>query len=244
MAGATRSSSPACSTRPQTITLTGGQLELSGTTGTTTITGPGANLLSVSGNKASRVFLVDQGVTASVSGLTITGGNTAYEGGGLENAGELMLTDCTVSGNSAAAGGGLFNTGGGTTTLTHCTFSGNSAVTSGGGLLNYGSTLSLTDCTFSGNSAGVGGGLVNYIHYGGALSLTDCTVSGNTATFRRRRPVCHRRRRRHDHADRLHGQRQHRRERRRPVRQRRHDHADRLHRRRQHRDQRPRRRPV
>ena len=130
---------------PQTITLTGGQLELSGTTGTTTITGPGANLLSVSGNKPSRVFLIDQGVTASVSGLTITGGNTAYEGGGLENAGELKLTDCTVSGNSAGAGGGLFNTGGGTTTLTHCTFSDNSAVSSGGGLLNYGGTLSLTD---------------------------------------------------------------------------------------------------
>ena len=61
---------------PQTITLTGGQLELSGTTAPTTITGPGANLLSVSGNNASRVFLVDANVTASLSGLTITGAPT------------------------------------------------------------------------------------------------------------------------------------------------------------------------
>src|SRR5215469_13267846 len=44
---------------PQTITLTGGQLELTGTKAGTTITGPGANLLSVSGNNASRVFLID-----------------------------------------------------------------------------------------------------------------------------------------------------------------------------------------
>src|SRR5262249_59652818 len=47
---------------PQTITLTGGQLTLTDTA-TTTITGPGASLLSVSGNHASRVFQVDADVT-------------------------------------------------------------------------------------------------------------------------------------------------------------------------------------
>jgi hypothetical protein len=73
---------------PQTITLTGGQLELSGTTSPTTITGPGANLLKVSGNNSSRVFLVDANVSASISGLTITDGNAGGRGssggGGLE----------------------------------------------------------------------------------------------------------------------------------------------------------------
>ena len=68
---------------PQTITLTGGQLELSNTTGTETITGPAAGV-TVSGGGASRVFQVDAGVTASISGLTITGGN-ADNGGGLDN---------------------------------------------------------------------------------------------------------------------------------------------------------------
>ena len=60
---------------PQTITLTGTQLELSDTTGTETITGPEAGV-TVSGGELSRVFQVDAGVTASISGLTITGGNT------------------------------------------------------------------------------------------------------------------------------------------------------------------------
>src|SRR6516225_10647594 len=80
---------------PQTITLTGGQLELSGTTAPTTITGPGANLLSVSGNNTNRVFLVDANVTATISGLTISGGSSGNDsGGGVQNKGTLNLADC------------------------------------------------------------------------------------------------------------------------------------------------------
>ena len=59
------------------------------------------------------MFQVDAGVTASISGLTITGGKTAGNGGGLYNdGGTVTLTNCTVSGNSASGngGGGLYNT--------------------------------------------------------------------------------------------------------------------------------------
>ena len=101
-----------------------GQLELSDTTGTETITGPAAGV-TVNAGGASRVFQVDPSVTASISGMTTTGGN-------------------------AAIGGGLYNEG--TTTLTNCTVSGNSASHGGGGVSNYGS-LALTNCTVSGNSA-------------------------------------------------------------------------------------------
>ena len=93
---------------PRTITLSGVQLELSDTTGTETITGPKAGV-TVSGNNASRVFQVDGGVTASISGLTITGGmTTAVQGdaGGLANFGTTMLNNCTVSGNSGGVPGG------------------------------------------------------------------------------------------------------------------------------------------
>src|SRR5262249_11755583 len=85
---------------PRTITLTGRQLELSNPSGTATITGPAAGV-TVSGNNASRVFQVDGLVTASISGMTITGGNAGNDaGGGLFNRGTLTLTNCTVSGNS------------------------------------------------------------------------------------------------------------------------------------------------
>ena len=61
---------------PQTITLTGTQLELSDTTGNETITGPTAGV-TVSAGGLSRVFQVDPGVNASISGLTITRGKPA-----------------------------------------------------------------------------------------------------------------------------------------------------------------------
>ena len=82
--------------------------------------------MTVNGDGASRVFQVDGGVTASISGLTITGGNAGNgDGGGLLNYGTTTLTNCTISGNSANDGGGLNNRGG-TATLTNCTVSGNS----------------------------------------------------------------------------------------------------------------------
>ena len=58
----------------QTITLTQGELDLTDTTGKTTITGLGADQLTVSGNNASRVFNIATGVTVDISGLTITKG--------------------------------------------------------------------------------------------------------------------------------------------------------------------------
>ncbi len=186
---------PTAFATPQTISLTSGQLELSETTGTETITGPAAGL-TISGGKQSRVFQVDQGVTASISGLTITGGGNASAGGGLFNLGTTTLTDCTVrgnsagndgggvynngtvSGNSAYGGGGMFNGGGGTATLTDCTVSGNSASYGGGVYNDRGGTATLINCTISGNSAGNGGGLYAV---GGTSTLTNCTVSDNSA---------------------------------------------------------------
>ncbi len=189
----------------QTITLSLGQLELSDISGTETITGPAAGV-TVSGGGTSRVFQVDEFVTASISGLTITDGD-ANNGGGLADYGGMVaLSGCTVSDNSASSnGGGVYLNNGGTATLTNCTLSDNSArfggglnnhgtatlnrstisnntaSSSGGGLQTFGGTLKLTNCTVSGNSsANDGGGL--YTSNGGTATLTNCTLSGNTAS--------------------------------------------------------------
>ncbi len=167
---------------PQTINLTGGQLELSDTTGAETITGPNKGV-TISGGGLSRVFQVDGQVTASVSELTITGGNTAGSGGGggggLSNYGTTTVTNCTLNGNTARGnGGGVQNDG--TLALSNCTVSDNSTDSLfGGGLFNADGTLALTNCTVSGNSAYEGGGLSGYSL--SAAILTNCTVSGNTA---------------------------------------------------------------
>jgi hypothetical protein len=98
---------------PQTITLTGGQLELTDAA-TTTIRGPAAGV-TISGNHASRVFAIDSGASAALSGLTITEGKVSGgfgppgpgdSGGGLSNSGTLKLSGCTISNNSASVGGG------------------------------------------------------------------------------------------------------------------------------------------
>ena len=81
------------------------------------INGPGASALTVqrnyaSGTPAFRIFTVDSGVTASISGLTLSFGN-AKNGGGIYNAGTLTVSDSAVTYNTATevGGGGIKNVG-------------------------------------------------------------------------------------------------------------------------------------
>ncbi|MGE3804901.1 MAG: beta strand repeat-containing protein, partial [Gemmataceae bacterium] len=185
----------------QTITLGGTQLEVTDTTGSTTIMGlPG---LTISGDGSSRVFQINEGVSASFSHLIITGGN-ATEGGGIWNAGDLTLTDCTIEGNTAGKGGGIWNGPTGTATLECCTVTGNHAVGGfvynesevlidvtglGGGLFNDGGTLTLIDSSVSENTADfAGGGVMNGSPGSGkgaassaTLTMIGCDIEGNTA---------------------------------------------------------------
>ena len=126
---------------PQTITLTEGQLALSNAAYSVTIEGPGASLLDVSGNNASRVFQIDQSVTASLSGLTISDASTTGNGGGVYNQGTTTITDCTITGNTSSGtdgGGGVYNKSGSHITLVDTTISGNIAATDvAGGLADF-----------------------------------------------------------------------------------------------------------
>jgi hypothetical protein len=154
-----------------TITLTSGELVINKTL---TITGPGADILTISGNNSSRIFSIGFSATMTVSGLTIANGD-ANSGGGISTLGMLTLNDCTVSRNDAAYdGGGIFNWG--VLTLNDCTVGGNIADDEGGGIYNDG-TLVLCNSTVSGNTADEGGGIWNYLE----VVLNNCTVSNNTA---------------------------------------------------------------
>jgi hypothetical protein len=185
----------------QIITLTQGQLELSDTGGTETLSGPSAGV-TVSGGTTSRVFQVDKMVTASLSGLTISEGSTTGEGGGLNNDGKATLTNCTFSGNSANDhGGGIENDG--TMTVSTTVFSNDVAGTYGGGISNDGSILiarctfdadrasssgggyssgtapgTLNDCTFDNDSAANVGGAINV---GAPITITRCTFTDDSA---------------------------------------------------------------
>ena len=171
-------------TSPATVTLLQGELTLSNAAHAITMyDGPGEGAVTVSGNSASQVFKVNARVTASLSGITITGGSNYYgSGGGLVNYGTTTLTDCIITGNSAASGAGLFNNNG-AVTLNSCTVSGNDASFIGGGVYSYGfgATMVLTNCTVSGNTGSfLAGGVTNIF---GTATLTNCTVSGNSTGY-------------------------------------------------------------
>ncbi len=160
----------------QTIMLLNGPLELTGAAVTTTITGLGANQLTVDGSNTYCVFYVDSGVTADISGLTISHGSAGENGGGIFNAGTLTLTDSVLYENSAPFGGGVYNAG--TLTLTDSNLSENSSVWDGGGIFNAG-TATITGSNLNGNSASYGGVIYN----NGTLTIDDSLLSDNSASY-------------------------------------------------------------
>ena len=102
-----------------------------------TITGPGANDLTISGGCAGRVFEITLGTVAIISGVTISQG-CAPDGGGILNGGDLTLNDVVVSSNTATNnGGGILNRAPSQVDLIDSTVDFNTA-TNGGGIANEG----------------------------------------------------------------------------------------------------------
>jgi hypothetical protein len=141
------------------------------------ISGPGANVIRVSGLNSSRVFNVRAG-NVQISGLRITNGFADGAGGGvLVDGGNLTLNNCHLNLNDAESGGGALVFGGSTLTITNSTINGNSSAVEGGGVSNRGGTLFLTNTTINGNSAPQGGGVS--IDNGGAATILNSTISVN-----------------------------------------------------------------
>jgi predicted outer membrane repeat protein len=167
-------------TFPDTITLTTGELLIQNDL---TITGPGADLLTVARSSAGGtppfvIFeIVDGAVT--MSGLTISNGDNSIApyGGGLHTQSFLpvTLTGCNFNNNRGVMGGGFGSEGQGGATLTFCTFTGNSASISGGAIYAA-SSVNVSHCTISANSATYAGGGIATVDY---MQVSYSTVSDN-----------------------------------------------------------------
>lgn len=146
------------------------------------INGPGARVLTVSGNNVSRVFNVSAPGTSfsvSINGLTVAQGylSSGYGGGIYNGLGKtLNLTEVAVTNCAAPYGGGIYNDG--TLNVTRSTVGPlNTATVSGGGVYNDVGTASITGSTISDNTAGTGGGITNAAQ----LVLDNVTISNNSS---------------------------------------------------------------
>ncbi len=164
---------------PQTITLNEflGPLELSGTGVPIAIDAPGPQLVAVSGDQLIGVFVVDDDVTATITGLTITDAFSTF-GGGVSNIGNLTIDDCVLSNNSARGGGAISSVG--TLYLVDSTLTGNSSDLDLGGAISNNGEMTILSSTLSGNSSAQSGGAIsNY----SSLMMTNVTIAGNTAAI-------------------------------------------------------------
>ncbi len=103
--------------------------------------------------------------------------NTAFIGGGIDNSGSLTFDCCAILSNTATGAAGIRNFYLGTMVLTNVAIEGNAGRYGTGGAVNYG-TLTLSASTVSGNTGADVGGIGNV----GSLTVSNSTVYGNTGT--------------------------------------------------------------
>ena len=150
---------------PQTITLTSGTLVINKDLA---IQGPGANLLSISGNDASRVF-EHSSEGSTLNGMTIRNGSD----GGISTWGQLTVSNSVITQN-----GGSGISGGGSIIVSNSTISGNAhmGINSDAGCY-FTAYLSVSNSTISGN------GGIGIISYDGIAEIANSTIVNNRGGF-------------------------------------------------------------
>jgi predicted outer membrane repeat protein len=154
-----------------TITLSSG-LDV---TKNLSIIGPGASGIQISGNNAVYVFRIGAGITAAVSGVTLFNAVN-----GIDNQGNLTLSNAVVRNNTGSMGAGVTGCYGSNSLIVVDTTFANNAATNGGGAISVCRTLSVSGSTFTGNTANYGGAIA--ITNTGSASIVNSTFSGNATT--------------------------------------------------------------
>lgn len=164
-----------------TITLQLGQLVVANNVNIV-----GGGNVTIDGDNATRLLQFENGVDASLSGVTLTHGYvTGYSGAGdgaaavVMNGANVNFSDVAFLDNNGSRGGALFVNSGATVSVTTSVFDGNNANSGsfvGGGIENNG-TLTLTSVTMTDNSACFGGGIFN----SGGLTVVGSTFAENYA---------------------------------------------------------------
>lgn len=154
-----------------TLTITGSTLSNNVSVGTSDTSG-GGGIINTTGG------------TLTVGSSTLSG-NTARNGGGIRNDGELTVAYSTLDSNTATGtygGGGLINTfspgSSGNATIISSTISGNHAANSGGGIAVGDGLVGIRNSTIVLNTATNSGGGIST---SGAVNLETTIFAGNTS---------------------------------------------------------------
>ncbi len=157
-----------------TIFVTSGPLTI---TSNIIINGNGAFTTVIDGNNSSGVFLVSSG-TVSMGGMGIQGGNSSTGGGGIfVGPGAFLSLSANVQNNSApgASGGGIYNAG----TVLLGGFVNNNNAQAGGGLFNSSTGSAQVSADIYANStSGQGGGIDNQ---GTLIIVFGASLASNVA---------------------------------------------------------------
>lgn len=161
-----------------TLTLTSGEILI---TDSVEIRGPGAGVLAIHGNGTSRIFRVQNAlsaVDAVVSGLTLTHGSGRFGGAVAVFEENLTLRNAVISDSSALFSGGNLYMEGGFLSIQESMITGGAA-DAGGGIAVEGGFLTIDRSTVAANQADRGGG----IYAANALvQIASSTISGNNAS--------------------------------------------------------------
>jgi hypothetical protein len=146
------------------------------------INGPHLTTIDGGGSGSCAYLLTN----ASLSGFTLTNGNSSAGGGVFCSSSMAVISNCVITGNRAVSSIPGYGGGANGGTLHNCLLN-NNVANGGGGAAN----CTLNDCTLTGNLALVSGcsgapGCTGF--YGGAgggayqCALQNCTLVGNTAS--------------------------------------------------------------
>lgn len=161
------------------ITLTSGQISINKSM---TIHGPGARVLTVSGNNTNRAFEIGvNSINVTINKLSINNCNN-ISGGSISNIfiSTLIINECNFYDNtSGVLGGAIDIQSGAILRLFNSTFNNNSSNVQAGAINFFEGSGIIGNCTFTNNSAAGPGGAI--IINSSVLSIINCTIYGNTA---------------------------------------------------------------
>jgi predicted outer membrane repeat protein len=145
----------------------------------TTLDGGGTATVITLGNSAA--------AQTTLQGFTIANGNAAITGGGVSMhsfGSSATIDDCIFLNNTSAIQGGAIGGAVLNLVITNCSFSGNSAGQLGGAVYAQGpfgnSASHIADCIFQNNTAADSGGAIVY-WLGGDNTVVGCTFEDNSA---------------------------------------------------------------